>query len=164
MRWLIYNIIFSILLFAILKNHIPLDYNKPHFFLIEFILIFLLLWLVISFFNKAYFYKLPKAVKFIAFIIKELFISNFRIAYEILTPGFSMNPAIIAVPLDVKTDVEIAALATLITLTPGSLSLGISKDRKLLFVHEMYNLGNDLEAVKKRIKENYERRILELSR
>jgi multicomponent Na+:H+ antiporter subunit E len=106
----------------------------------------------------------PKLFKLIGFFIKELFISNFRVAYDILTPVQRMTPAIIALPLDAKTDHEIVALATLLTFTPGTLSLKVSADRKTLYIHEMYIPGKDVEALKKKIKDGFEKRILELSR
>ena len=55
-------------------------------------------------------------------------------------------------------------LATLITFTPGTLSLEVSPDKKTLYVHEMYIPGNDVEAVRKKLKEGFERKLLELTR
>ena len=49
-----------------------------------------------------------------------------------------MKPGIVKIPLDLETDVEITLLASLITLTPGTLSLDVSKDKKVLYVHSMY--------------------------
>ena len=49
-----------------------------------------------------------------------------------------------------------AVLANLITMTPGTLSLDVSPDRKTLYVHAMYI--NDPEALRCDIKENLERR------
>ena len=42
------------------------------------------------------------------------------------------RPGVLAIPLDAKTDVEITMLANLITLTPGSVSLDVSSDRRFL--------------------------------
>lgn len=125
---------------------------------------FILLWLASYFFNRRYFHKIPLLGRYILFIIKELTISNLRIAYDVVTPKLYINPAIIAIPLDAKTDREIVTLATLITFTPGTLSLDVSEDRKTLYVHEMYIQGNDAEAAKQSIKEGFERRLLALTR
>jgi multicomponent Na+:H+ antiporter subunit E len=75
-----------------------------------------------------------------------------------------MNPAILALPLDVNTDREIVTLATLITFTPGTLSLEISPDRKFLYVHEMYVPNGDVEKVKQKLKNGFERRLIQLTR
>ena len=73
-------------------------------------------------------------------------------------------PGVVAIPLDARTDAEIALLANLITLTPGSVTLDISEDRRVLYVHAMYIDGGDVEAYRKSVKEGLERRVLELLR
>lgn len=73
-------------------------------------------------------------------------------------------PGVVAIPLDARTDVEITLLANLITLTPGSVSLDLSEDRRVLYVHAMYIDGGDVEAYRRSIKEGLERRVLELLR
>ena len=75
-----------------------------------------------------------------------------------------MLPGVIAVPLDAKTDAEITLLANLITLTPGSVSLDLSPDRSVLYVHVMYIDNGDVEEARRRIKDDLERRVLEVLR
>ncbi len=87
---------------------------------------------------ETYFGKGPKIVKFILFFIWDLMKSNARVAYDVLTPTHLMKPAVIAVPLDIKSDAGITLLSNLITVTPGSLALDVSTDKKVLFVHLMY--------------------------
>jgi len=86
------------------------------------------------------------------------------VAYDVLTRTSHLNPAIIAIPLDAESDREIVTLAVLITLTPGTLSLRVSEDRRTLYVHEMYITGGDVEEARRKIKDGYERRVLDLSR
>ncbi len=71
-------------------------------------------------------------------------------------------PGVVAIPLDARTDLEITLLANLITLTPGSVSLDLSEDKRVLYVHAMYIDGGDIEAYRRSIKEGLERRVLEL--
>ena len=73
-------------------------------------------------------------------------------------------PGVVAIPLDARTDAEIALLANLITLTPGSVSLDLSEDRRVLYVHAMYIDGGDVEAYRRSVKQGLERRVLELLR
>jgi multicomponent Na+:H+ antiporter subunit E len=73
-----------------------------------------------------------------------------------------MKPGIIALPLDVKTDLEITLLANLITMTPGTLSIDTSEDKKVLYVHAMYL--DDPEEYKKDLKSGLERKLLEILR
>lgn len=109
-----------------------------------------------------YFTKVRLGVSFVLFFIQELVLANLRVAFDVITPSYNMQPSIIAVPLDVETDAEITLLANLITLTPGTLSLDVSDDRKWLYVHAMY--ARDPESLRREIKDGFERRVLEMLR
>jgi multicomponent Na+:H+ antiporter subunit E len=128
-----------------------------------FLVIFWLLWSTTWFYSKAYFRKMPKVIAFAAFFLKELFVANIKIAYDILTPHYYMRPTVIALPLAVKSDIEITILANMITLTPGTLSLDVSDNRKILYVHALYVKGNDVERLKQTIKHGFERRLMEIT-
>ena len=109
-----------------------------------------------------YFVKVWQVIRFMLFFLKELLSANLRVAYDVLTPGFHMQPRVIGVPLETQTDAEIMALTYFINLTPGSVVLDISTDRSTLFVHVMY--APDADAMRREIKERGERRILRLMR
>ena len=113
---------------------------------------------------SAYFAKVPQVASFAVFYLGQLIMSNLRVAYDVATPKNYMRPGVIAVPLDAKTDAEIALLANLITLTPGTLSIDVSSDRQTLYVHAMYIDHGDLELAKRQIKEGLERRVLKVLR
>jgi multicomponent Na+:H+ antiporter subunit E len=106
--------------------------------------------------------KTGAALAFLAFFVREVVVSALRVARDVLAVRPRMRPAIVRVPLDVRTDGQIALLAILITLTPGTLALDVSEDRRTLFVHAMF--AADADAVRDEIKGGFERRILELSR
>jgi multicomponent Na+:H+ antiporter subunit E len=112
--------------------------------------------------NRAYFSKPPKVLAFLAYYLKEMVVSNLIIARDIVTPTHYMRPGVVAIPLRARTDFEITLLANLITMTPGTLSLDISADRKTLFVHAMY-IDNP-ESLRAEITGNLERRVLEILR
>jgi multicomponent Na+:H+ antiporter subunit E len=109
-----------------------------------------------------YFQRLPRAVRFAGYFLWQLLLSNLRVAYDVITPRLYMRPGIVAIPLDAKTDQEITLLANLITLTPGTLSLDVSEDRRFLYVHAMF--VGDVESFRDSIKNGFERRLLELMR
>lgn len=98
---------------------------------------------------------------FTLFFVKELVMANLRMASLSFKPKSSLRPAIVAVPLDVTSDLEVTLLANLITLTPGTLTLDVSGDRRMLYVHVADIQGNP-EAVRRDIKRGFERRIKEL--
>ena len=127
-----------------------------------FLLSYFLLWVITRGGGKSrYFILVPRLVSFFFFFIYQLIKANLQVAYEVGSPGLKMAPGIVAVPLDVRTSFEITFLANLITLTPGTLSLDVSEDRKYLFVHTMYI--KDREKFIREIKEGFERRIIEFS-
>jgi len=113
--------------------------------------------------SVGYFPKYWKTIGLFGFFLIELIKSNLRVAYDVVTPRHRMRPGIIAVPLDARTDAEITLLANLLTLTPGTLSIDVSDDRKVLYMHAMY-IHEDPEAVRRSIKDGFERRILEVLR
>lgn len=109
-----------------------------------------------------YFEKLRCAAGFVLFFLWELVKANLKVAFDVMTPRHRMRPGVIAVPLDARSDTEITLLANLITLTPGTLSLDLSTDRRVLYVHVMYI--DDVDSMRREIKEGLERRVLELLR
>jgi multicomponent Na+:H+ antiporter subunit E len=109
-----------------------------------------------------YLYKIRQVFGLVIFFIWELILANLRVAYDVLTPRHHMRPGVIAIPLDAHSDSEITLLSNLITLTPGTLSLDISADRKVLYLHAMYI--SDIDEVRRKIKEGFERRVLEVMR
>jgi multicomponent Na+:H+ antiporter subunit E len=111
-----------------------------------------------------YLMKVRQALGLQLFLIWELILANLRVAHDVLTPRYYMRPGVIAIPLDARTDVEITLLANLITLTPGTLSLDVSTDRSTLYIHIMYIDDDDLDAARRKIKDGFERRVLELLR
>lgn len=106
----------------------------------------------------------PRLIGLIAFFLAELVMANFRLARDVVTPGLSLKPAIIKVPLEACSDAELAIVANLITLTPGSLSVDVSPDRSALYVHCLYVPDGDVEKTRRELKEGFERRVLEVLR
>ena len=110
---------------------------------------------------KNYFQRATLIIRFAFFYLKELFIANLRVAGTVLSPRMKMTPAVVAIPLEAEGDLPISLLANLITLTPGSLTLDISADCSVLYVHTMY--ADDIDQFRLSIKD-LERRVLEVTR
>ncbi|WP_447046119.1 Na+/H+ antiporter subunit E [Vreelandella sp. H-I2] len=110
---------------------------------------------------KGYPARIPRFIGFIGFFLKELIQANLRVAFDIVTPPWHMKPGVIAMPLSARTEMEITLVANLISLTPGTLSLDVSDDRKVLYIHAMF-LDNE-EELRSNLKE-MEHRALELFR
>ena len=128
-----------------------------------FILSFIILYVITKGSGDAKYFKIiPKLIAFIFFFLWELLKANLQVAYDVVTPKFYMTPGIVRVPLEAETNLEITLLANLITLTPGTLSLDVSDDRKVLYVHAMYL--SDKQAFIDDIKNGFEKRLLEILR
>lgn len=110
-----------------------------------------------------YFTKVRLVLGFAAFFLWEMVKANLQVTYYILAPYRKMRPGVIAVPLDVRTDMEITLLSNLITLTPGTLSLDVSADRRVMYIHSM-TLGDATDEFRRQIKSGFERRVMEVLR
>ena len=96
------------------------------------------------------------AVSLAAFFTWELLVANFRVAADVLR-GNQIEPAVVAIPLDITTDGEILLLSMLINITPGSVTIDLSDDRRTLYVHVMHMKSAD--ETRREIKDGFERRV-----
>ena len=96
------------------------------------------------------------ALSLAAFFAWELLIANFRVAADVLR-GNRIEPAVVAIPLDVTSDGEILLLSMLINITPGSVTIDLSDDRRTLYVHVMHMTSAD--ETRREIKDGFERRV-----
>lgn len=90
----------------------------------------------------------------------ELILSSLHVSIDVLTPTHKARPALIEVPLDVRSDAGILLVTNLITLTPGTLSVDVSRDRSILTVHAMFG-ADDPEAVVRALKSGMERWVMD---
>ena len=132
-------------------------------FLFGFLVSFFVLWLISRHEeNRKYFVIIPRIIGFFFFFLYELIKANIEVAMDVITPKFYMKPGIIQYPLDAESSAEISLLANLISLTPGTLSLDVSDDKKVLYIHAMYI--NDKEEFIQEIKNGFEKRLLAIMR
>ena len=101
--------------------------------------------------------KMTYAAGLAGFFVWELVLANLRVAIDVLKPRTTIRPAVLAIQLDVTGDGEILLLSMLINITPGSVTIDLSKDRGTLYVHVMHMTS--AEAARREIKEGFERRI-----
>lgn len=98
------------------------------------------------------------AIELFFYFVWEFLKANAVILKEVLTPGLEIQPSILKVPVDLKSDWGLYLLSNLITLTPGTLTLKIAEDRSAVFIHMIYSEGDRDERVRE-IKDGFERRI-----
>jgi multicomponent Na+:H+ antiporter subunit E len=90
------------------------------------------------------------------FFLWELLHANFRVATDVLR-GHRIEPAVVGIPLAVTSDGEILLLSMLINITPGSVTIDLSEDRRTLYVHVMHMKSAD--ETRREIKDGFERRV-----
>jgi multicomponent Na+:H+ antiporter subunit E len=106
--------------------------------------------------TEGYGLKVWHLLAFSFYFLRILIKANFQIAWEILTPTHYQTPRIIRYDIEGLTDVQVTALANAITLTPGTLAMDISEDRRYLYIHSMYardraEAEREIDALRRRL-------------
>ena len=153
------NLLLS-LVWVALTGHL----NYPNF-LFGFILGFVILWVLTrtgTIEEKSYFYKVPKLLLFCVFFFYDMIRANIEVTKEILTPRFKLNPAVVIFEHRLKSDFEITMISNLIALTPGTMVLKISPDKKYLYIHS-FNL-KDKDKFSEHLRNGLEKKLIEVIR
>jgi multicomponent Na+:H+ antiporter subunit E len=79
-----------------------------------------------------------RLARFLLVFLRELIRANARVAWEVMTPGLTLRPAIVKVPTRTRNQWERMALANTITMTPGTLTLEVDELSGDLYVHSLY--------------------------
>ena len=113
--------------------------------------------------DKNYPRRMGLSVWFVGYFFYCLLKSSLMVFEDSLTPKEKMKvrSGIIKVPLSLKTDIAILAFANCITLTPGTMTMDISDDKKYIYVHHMY-LSKKVSDDIKELKESFEKPIKEI--
>lgn len=82
-------------------------------------------------------------IEFIVFYLIKLVQSNIYIAYDILTPKMHTNPCLLKVPLIINSNLGLLLFSNLLSMTPGTLSIDITDDKKFIWVHVLYKKSED---------------------
>jgi multicomponent K+:H+ antiporter subunit E len=104
-----------------------------------------------------------RVLEYVLLVTWDVVIANLQVAALILGPVSRLRPAFVRVPLDLRTDFAVTVLASTVTLTPGTVSVGFDDDGaggRVLVVHALRCL--DADEMVRTIKERYERRVKEI--
>ncbi len=88
--------------------------------------------------------KITKVIGFGFFYLKEVVVSNVRVAADIVTTQHLMKPEILEVDVSNLTPRQLFVASNLITMTPGTLSMDVVEGT--LFIHSMYCVDKEAEA------------------
>ncbi|TWI03023.1 multicomponent K+:H+ antiporter subunit E [Luteimonas cucumeris] len=104
--------------------------------------------------------RLRQAPRMLLILLLDIVHSNITVARQVLGDERKIHPGFIWVPLDIANIHGIAALTSIITLTPGTVSSVLSDDRRHLLVHVL-NL-QDADKIIAHIKQRYEATLMEI--
>lgn len=155
MSLLLLNVLLAIAWAALTGSFQPVD------LMFGFILGYLVLWIINRTDNRPRYFKQASLIlDLILHFTMDLVRANFRMAVIILSPRMRLRPAVIEVPLILKSETAIILLTNMITLTPGTLSLDVSTNRRMIYIHTVYL--DDPAQFSRQLIEGYEMRIKEL--
>lgn len=83
-----------------------------------------------------------RLIVFTGWFVWQVLASSGKILRDIATPGSDATARVVRLPLRSSNDAEVTVIATLITLTPGTLTLGVVPREgggRCLLVHSMYH-------------------------
>ncbi|AFK18782.1 cation transporter [Haloferax mediterranei ATCC 33500] len=87
----------------------------------------------------------PYATLYLLTFLWELLTANIDVARRTLAPSMPIDPAVVEVPLRVRSPAAITTIANSITLTPGTLTMDYDDDTNTLYVHSID--GSDLDGI-----------------
>lgn len=90
------------------------------------------------------------AFRFVGYFLVKLVEASVVVGIEVVTPHNRIRTGIVAVPLRGASDTLVTLVADAVTLTPGTLTLEVSRNPPTLYVHVLH-LG-DIEAVRREIR------------
>lgn len=94
-------------------------------------------------------------------VLWDILVANITVAWIVLTRrNDRLRPQFLQVPLDIDDPYAIVTLASIITLTPGTVSVQLDPDASVLHVHALD--CPDADAAVAEIKNRYERPLGEL--
>src|SRR5690606_14954177 len=105
-------------------------------------------------------HNMTALLRFILVVHLDILTANLSVARLILGSPKKLRPAFVEVPLDVEDEFVITLLASVVSLTPGTVSADISADRKVLLVHTLS--VDDIDALVGTIKQRYEAPLKEI--
>lgn len=100
------------------------------------------------------------ALRLLATVLGDIVVANLNVARLVLGPPAALRPAFVRVPLRLEQPAAVWTLASIITLTPGTVSSALSADRKWLLVHVL-DLESEQDLIEE-IRQRYERPLQEI--
>jgi len=93
-------------------------------------------------------------------VVVDILVANWQVARLVVGPLDRIAPAFVEVPIDIEQPFVATILASIVSLTPGTVSIDIDRERKVLHVHAL-DVADATELVAT-IKSRYEAPLKEI--
>jgi multicomponent Na+:H+ antiporter subunit E len=137
----------------------------PLFGFVDYLIGFGVGFAAIALYKRPYMRRTYDLLYFLGYVLWQIVLSNLILAKVILQPRPTINPGIVAIPLTASSPLEIMTLASVITLTPGTISVDLGRNERgeqLLYVHILAT--GDPTSFQTEVKETFERLLLRVTR
>ncbi|EOD4513414.1 Na+/H+ antiporter Mnh1 subunit E [Staphylococcus aureus] len=100
--------------------------------------------------GRFYVITLYRIIKLVIIFLIELIKANFDVLKIIIKPSIKNEPGFFVYHTNLKKDWQIVLLSNLITLTPGTVVLGVSDDRTKIYIHaiDFSTKEQEVESIK----------------
>lgn len=93
-------------------------------------------------------------------IATDIILANLSVARRVIGPVSRLKPAFIEVPLDLRDPFVATVLSSIVSLTPGTVSIDVDQRRWVLLIHALD--APDADALIREIKQRYEMPLKEI--
>ncbi|WP_017812733.1 MULTISPECIES: Na+/H+ antiporter subunit E [Paenibacillus] len=132
-------------------------------FIIGYMIGLLLIFAMKRFFpDDFYGHKVWAVWKLLLLFFWELIKSSVVVLRHIVSPRLNINPGILTHRTDLTSDWELTLLSTLVTLTPGTILIEVSREQQLVYIHAIDI--QDEDKMSEDIRNTFEKAIKEVTR
>lgn len=99
-------------------------------------------------------------LRLLLLVLWDIVVANIQVARQVLGPNRALQPAFVTLPLALDNDLAITMLASIISLTPGTVSADLTRNRRALLIHTLS--VEDSDELVRTIKLRYEAPLVEV--
>lgn len=159
-RWLPHPVISGILLVMwLLLNH---SVSAGHVVLGAILAVLIPMFTRRFFPEPVFLARLGTTLRFVGVVLWDILVASITVARLTLGPTSRLRPRFVRIPVSLSDDFALTALASTISLTPGTVSAELARDRGYILIHALD--VDDEEALVRTIKDRYEAPIKEIFR
>jgi multisubunit Na+/H+ antiporter MnhE subunit len=102
-------------------------------------------------------------LRYLVILTREIVLASISVTKLVLGPLDRLRSGFVALPLDAETDLEITVFANSITLTPGTITVHVDRQRRTLVMHAI-DIGKEPEELRRSTKAVLEANVLKWTR